>query len=70
MKKESLVHLKALLEADHKVTRVDITRKYENEDWLIIHSEVGDIEVNTEGYSESFVMYMIGREFVERKNYA
>lgn len=65
MKKESLVHLKALLEADPKVKRVDITQKYNNEDWLTIHTEGGDMEINTEGYSETFVMYLVGARFME-----
>ena len=62
MKKESLVHFKALLEADYMVNRVDI----ENDTIKINLVSGENLIFNVEGYRELYVMFWISQVFEKR----
>ena len=64
MKKESLVHLKALLEADHAVERVDINTE---EDIIMVFMKRGErLVIYLDGYRELFAIWKIGEIFESR----
>ena len=60
---ESLVHLKAILEADRAIDRVDINTE---EQTLNIHYRDTVIPIRTEGWRELFILKVIADVFTER----
>ena len=60
---ESLVHLKAILEADRAIDRVDINTEEES---LNIHYQDTVIPIRTEGWRELFILKVIADVFTER----
>ena len=60
---ESLVHLKAILEADRAIDRVDINTEEES---LNIHYQDTVIPIYTEGWRELFILKVIADMFIEK----